>query len=293
MIAKRLPQAQIIHFKVSYLLAYYYSTIQFPYNCRPCTRKHFLLSMSWERNLSSWGRSETEQKWNLWSTWLWGGNNHGLNIVTLWLSHIWSGLGKIWDQWLASTKTTESMAEQNFPGEVIAYRKLFMCRAEYIDPHLDDGSIHRKFIQESPLFRHKLGRCRCSAWSFSITIMFPPLQYDECIFWRTHTGWKKWTWIPNSSWCVGETKDYFPQISVFLFWVSNSWCLAFWQDLGAIANPMFKMKGPTMIQKNYSPAFPLKHQQKDMRLALALGDENSVSMPVAAASNEVSPFIPL
>ncbi|KAI3880311.1 hypothetical protein MKX03_011044 [Papaver bracteatum] len=57
-------------------------------------------------------------------------------------------------------------------------------------------------------------------------------------------------------------------------------------DLGAIANPMFKMKGPAMIQNNYSPAFPLKHQQKDMRLALALGDENAVSMPVAAAANE-------
>ncbi|CAM8971203.1 unnamed protein product [Rhodiola kirilowii] len=57
-------------------------------------------------------------------------------------------------------------------------------------------------------------------------------------------------------------------------------------DLGAIATPMFKMKGPTMIKDNYSPAFPLKHQQKDMRLALALGDENAVSMPIAAASNE-------
>ncbi|KAL5574370.1 hypothetical protein UlMin_023967 [Ulmus minor] len=57
-------------------------------------------------------------------------------------------------------------------------------------------------------------------------------------------------------------------------------------DLGAIANPMFKLKGPTMIKNSYSPAFPLKHQQKDMRLALALGDENAVSMPVAAASNE-------
>ncbi|KAF7825919.1 glyoxylate/succinic semialdehyde reductase 1 [Senna tora] len=57
-------------------------------------------------------------------------------------------------------------------------------------------------------------------------------------------------------------------------------------DLGAIANPMFKMKGPTMLQNNYSPAFPLKHQQKDMRLALALGDENAISMPVAAAANE-------
>nr|CEG03856.1 unnamed protein product [Fusarium acuminatum CS5907] len=58
-------------------------------------------------------------------------------------------------------------------------------------------------------------------------------------------------------------------------------------DLGAIANPMFKLKGPTMINSNYAPAFPLKHQQKDMRLALALGDENALSMPIAAASNEV------
>ncbi|KAI0515718.1 hypothetical protein KFK09_008384 [Dendrobium nobile] len=57
-------------------------------------------------------------------------------------------------------------------------------------------------------------------------------------------------------------------------------------DLGAIANPMFKLKGPAMIQSSYPPAFPLKHQQKDMRLALALGDENAVSMPVAAAANE-------
>lgn len=57
-------------------------------------------------------------------------------------------------------------------------------------------------------------------------------------------------------------------------------------DLGGIANPMFRLKGPTMIKNNYSPAFPLKHQQKDMRLALSLGDDNEVSMPVAAAANE-------
>ncbi|KAL9227513.1 hypothetical protein vseg_003194 [Gypsophila vaccaria] len=58
-------------------------------------------------------------------------------------------------------------------------------------------------------------------------------------------------------------------------------------DLGAMANPMFKMKGPSMLQSKYPPAFPLKHQQKDMRLAIALGDENAVSMPVSAAANEV------
>lgn len=58
-------------------------------------------------------------------------------------------------------------------------------------------------------------------------------------------------------------------------------------DLGAIANPMFRMKGPAMIKSTYPPAFPLKHQQKDMRLALALGDENALSIPIAAAANEV------
>lgn len=57
-------------------------------------------------------------------------------------------------------------------------------------------------------------------------------------------------------------------------------------DLGAISNGMFKLKGPTMLKNSYAPAFPLKHQQKDMRLALALGDENAVPMPVAAAANE-------
>jgi len=51
---------------------------------------------------------------------------------------------------------------------------------------------------------------------------------------------------------------------------------------------MFRGKGPAMLKSNHSPAFPLKHQQKDMRLALALGDENAVSMPVAAAANEVT-----
>jgi glyoxylate/succinic semialdehyde reductase len=42
-------------------------------------------------------------------------------------------------------------------------------------------------------------------------------------------------------------------------------------ELGAIANPMFKMKGPALQARAFPPAFPLKHQQKDMRLALALG----------------------
>ena len=60
------------------------------------------------------------------------------------------------------------------------------------------------------------------------------------------------------------------------------------QELGAMGNPMFKMKGPSMSDGKYATAFPLKHQQKDMRLALALGDEVAQSTPVAAAANEVN-----
>jgi glyoxylate/succinic semialdehyde reductase len=58
-------------------------------------------------------------------------------------------------------------------------------------------------------------------------------------------------------------------------------------DLGVMANGMFKLKGPSMIKGEFPPAFPLKHQQKDLRLALALGDELSQTMPVAAAANEL------
>uniref|UniRef100_A0A7S2V669 6-phosphogluconate dehydrogenase NADP-binding domain-containing protein n=1 Tax=Fibrocapsa japonica TaxID=94617 RepID=A0A7S2V669_9STRA len=57
-------------------------------------------------------------------------------------------------------------------------------------------------------------------------------------------------------------------------------------DLGAMANPMFKLKGPTMIKGAYPANFPLKHAQKDMRFALKLGDELGAPLPAAAAANE-------
>lgn len=57
--------------------------------------------------------------------------------------------------------------------------------------------------------------------------------------------------------------------------------------LGSIQNPMFAMKGPSMIQGNFPPAFPLKHQQKDLRLAVELGLHFGQKLPVAAAANGV------
>lgn len=55
--------------------------------------------------------------------------------------------------------------------------------------------------------------------------------------------------------------------------------------LGAIAAPMFALKGPAMSEGKFPPAFPLKHQQKDLRLVLELAAEEGLNMPVASASN--------
>lgn len=56
---------------------------------------------------------------------------------------------------------------------------------------------------------------------------------------------------------------------------------------GAINAPMYSTKGPSMIQSLYPTAFPLKHQQKDLRLALGLAESVSQSTPIAAAANEL------
>lgn len=54
---------------------------------------------------------------------------------------------------------------------------------------------------------------------------------------------------------------------------------------GAIDNPMFRLKGPQMAENNFTTAFPLKHMQKDMRLALLLGDEYGQPLYTAGAAN--------
>ena len=40
---------------------------------------------------------------------------------------------------------------------------------------------------------------------------------------------------------------------------------------GAMANPLFSIKGAAIKKGEYPPNFPLKHQQKDLRLACELG----------------------
>ncbi|XP_033646289.1 glyoxylate/succinic semialdehyde reductase 1-like [Asterias rubens] len=58
-------------------------------------------------------------------------------------------------------------------------------------------------------------------------------------------------------------------------------------NLGAISSPLISGKGKAILANKFPPAFPLKYQQKDMRLALALADQVEQPLPVSAAVNEL------
>jgi 3-hydroxyisobutyrate dehydrogenase-like beta-hydroxyacid dehydrogenase len=56
-------------------------------------------------------------------------------------------------------------------------------------------------------------------------------------------------------------------------------------DQGVIANNMFRLKGPMMAEGKFPTAFPLKHMQKDMRLALQMGDDSGQVLYTAGEAN--------
>ncbi len=56
----------------------------------------------------------------------------------------------------------------------------------------------------------------------------------------------------------------------------------------AAACPVIGAKGPDMLgERAFAPQFPLKHAQKDMRLAVAAGDAAGVPTPVTAAAHQL------
>lgn len=57
-------------------------------------------------------------------------------------------------------------------------------------------------------------------------------------------------------------------------------------EAGALSNAMFRGKGAMLLQGEFPTSFPLKHMQKDLRLAVALGDELGQPLPSAATANE-------
>jgi len=59
-------------------------------------------------------------------------------------------------------------------------------------------------------------------------------------------------------------------------------------DSGAVSNPMFRLKGPQIAAATGFPAaFPLRHMQKDLRLALQLAEEVGQPLFVTAIVNEL------
>jgi glyoxylate/succinic semialdehyde reductase len=55
--------------------------------------------------------------------------------------------------------------------------------------------------------------------------------------------------------------------------------------LGACAAPMFALKGPLLMKEDYTPNFPLRHQQKDLRFAMDMGSDVNQALPVASAAH--------
>lgn len=59
-------------------------------------------------------------------------------------------------------------------------------------------------------------------------------------------------------------------------------------DSGAVSNPMFRLKGPQIAaNREFPTAFPLKHMQKDLRLALHLAEEVGQPLFATATINEL------
>jgi len=57
-------------------------------------------------------------------------------------------------------------------------------------------------------------------------------------------------------------------------------------EAGAMANPMFAGKGPAMAEGKFTPAFPLKHMAKDLRLAVDLGGQHVQILPMAETAQD-------
>ena len=56
-------------------------------------------------------------------------------------------------------------------------------------------------------------------------------------------------------------------------------------ELGVCGAPLLKLKGAKMLAGDHAPNFPLKHAEKDMRLACELGSKSGVKLPVAATAD--------
>jgi len=54
-----------------------------------------------------------------------------------------------------------------------------------------------------------------------------------------------------------------------------------------MASPMFAGKGPQISGQDFTPAFPLKHMHKDLRLAVELGEDKGQCLNLSTAALEL------
>jgi len=56
---------------------------------------------------------------------------------------------------------------------------------------------------------------------------------------------------------------------------------------GAVASPMYALKGPKMVAQDHAPNFPLKHAHKDMALACDMAREAKVEYSVMEGAEKL------
>ena len=57
-------------------------------------------------------------------------------------------------------------------------------------------------------------------------------------------------------------------------------------ELGVCNAPILKLKGAKMLAGDHAPNFPLKHAEKDVRLACELGSAVGLELPVATTVDD-------
>merc|ERR1712226_1602663 len=56
---------------------------------------------------------------------------------------------------------------------------------------------------------------------------------------------------------------------------------------GALSSPIVNAKGKAVCNGKYDVNFPLKHQQKDMKLAIDLAEANGLGLKMAGTANDL------
>mmetsp|Transcript_6833 Transcript_6833/g.12180 ORF Transcript_6833/g.12180 Transcript_6833/m.12180 type:complete len:89 (+) Transcript_6833:145-411(+) len=55
---------------------------------------------------------------------------------------------------------------------------------------------------------------------------------------------------------------------------------------GAIQSPMYALKLPTMLKKDFAPNFPMQHSHKDMKLAVGMAKEAGVEYALTECAGQ-------